>query len=195
MYIGSFFADEGIPRLGLTPTIRIWEVTETSETLTINGAALTEVGDGFYKYNFTTYDSTKDYMFRVDGGSVLTDTDRYHYGSTGYAKLEQQTIDQISDGVWDETASDHLGGGSTGEALATIKSDTSSTAISVISLNTLVTTLLKYEKNRTVIDKTSMTLTIYDDDCTTPLHVFYLKDSNGNLSVTEVCERVPTTCP
>lgn len=39
-----------------------------------------------------------------------------------------------------------------------------------------------------------MTLTIYDDDCTTPLQTFYLKDSNGNLSITEVCERVPTDC-
>lgn len=194
MFIGSFFTDEGEPLTGLTPTVRIWEVTETTESLIINGASLTEVGDGFYRYNFTTYDQTKDYMFRVDGGSSLVNSDRYQFGSTLYTKLEQETIDKISHDVWEEPAGDHLTGGTVGESLATVKSDTSTIAISVLSLNTLVSTMLKYESNRTKIDKTAKTLTIYDDDCTTPLQVFELLDENGNLSVVDIVERKPIGC-
>lgn len=191
MFIGSFFADEGVPKVGLTPTIRVWEVTETSQTLVINGAALTEVGDGFYRYNFTTYDSTKDYMFRVDGGSVLTDTDRYHYGATGYVKVDQATIDNIAAGVWDEQTSGHLLAGSFGELQGEVHTDVQQIRIDLVTATSLITTLLKYEKNRTRIDKDLYTLTVYDDDGVTPLKVFDLKDSAGNPSVVEVCERAP----
>ena len=56
----------------------------------------------------------------------------------------------------------------------------------------LITAMLA---NRTKIDTAAATMTIYDSDCTTPLIVFDLKDSSGNPSVVEVCERLPTTSP
>jgi hypothetical protein len=56
---------------------------------------------------------------------------------------------------------------------------------------TLLQTLLKYEKNRTRIDKTAKTLTVYDDDGTTPIKVFSLRDENGVPSITEIIERLP----
>ena len=63
-----------------------------------------------------------------------------------------------------------------------------------LDINTIVgivNTLLKYEKNRTRVDKNAFTLTVYDDDGVTPLKVFNLKDFTGAASYTEVAERMP----
>lgn len=97
--------------------------------------------------------------------------------------------------MWDEQALDHTTSGSMGMTVNEIKADTGSVSISSAALTTLVNTLLKYERNRTKIDAVNKQMIIYDDDCTTILHVFDLKDSAGNPSVAEVCERRPTTCP
>lgn len=195
MIINSFFTEAGAPKTGLSPTIRIWEVSAGAHTLVITDASMTEVGDGFYKYNFAAYDATKNYVVRADGGVVLANADRYEYGATEELKVDDGSVANISSGVWDESASSHLIAGSTGEMLSQIKADTSSIYVSVATVNALVNTLLKYEKNRTKIDTAAKTLTVFDDDCVTPLTVFNLKDSSGNASVAEVCERSPTTCP
>lgn len=101
------------------------------------------------------------------------------------------TVSQIADAVWDEVATDHVGAGSTGLVLSQIKADSGSTSISTAALTTLVNTLLKYERNRTKIDTVNKQMIIYDDDKTTILHVFDLKDSTGTPSIAEVCERFP----
>jgi hypothetical protein len=72
-----------------------------------------------------------------------------------------------------------------------IQTDISAMNLSISTLVTIVNTLLKYEKNRTRVDKNAYTLTIYDDDGVTPLKVFNLKDFNGNASYTEIAERMP----
>lgn len=195
MIINSFFTDIGVPRTGLSPTVRIWEVDVSAHSLVVTDAAMTEVGGGFYKYDFTTYDTTKNYVIRSDGGAILADSERYEVAATEELKVEDAVITDIVNGVWDETATNHLTAGSTGEMLSQIKADTGSLAISIVTINSLINTLLKYEKNRTKIDVAAKTLTIFDDDCVTPLTVFNLKDSSGNASVAEVCDRVPSTCP
>jgi hypothetical protein len=45
--------------------------------------------------------------------------------------------------------------------------------------------------NRMRIDINTKTLIIYDDDGTTPLKTFYLKDILGNLSITNYFEKTP----
>jgi hypothetical protein len=105
------------------------------------------------------------------------------------------TAATIANAVWDEASTDHLLAGSTGELLAQIKADTGSVSISNIALTSLVTTLLKYERNRTKIDTVNKQMIIYDDDCSTILHTFDLKDSTGAPSVTSICERRPPSCP
>ena len=55
----------------------------------------------------------------------------------------------------------------------------------------LLELLLKYETNKTKIDKINFTLTVFDDDGVTPLTIFDLKDSNGQPSILEICERRP----
>lgn len=55
----------------------------------------------------------------------------------------------------------------------------------------VVNILLKYQKNRTRVDASAKTLTVYDDDNLTPLKVFNLKDFSGAPSYTEVAEKRP----
>lgn len=195
MLITSFFTNNSVPQTGLTPLLRIWEVTPSSQTLIVNNDPMVEVGDGFYKYDFIAYDVTKDYVFRADGGGSQPIGERYQFGATQAAIINNNQISNIAAEVWDVDANNHLLAGSTGERLALIKADTTTINVNVSVINSLVQLLLKYERNRTKIDTVAKTLTVYDDDCVTPLQVFNLRDSTGAPSVTDVCERSPTTCP
>jgi hypothetical protein len=108
MYILSFFTDEGSPKTGLTPTIKIRDVSNGS--LLINGSSMSEVGDGFYRYNYAAYDSEKDYAVVCDGGISLNDADRYVYaGNENY-------VDDISSGVWAEELNSYTVSGTSGNA-------------------------------------------------------------------------------
>jgi hypothetical protein len=193
--INSFYTNEGAPALGLTPTIRIWEVDGASETLIVGSpintdGVMLEVGDGFYKFEFTTamaYDQTKSYLFRTDGGMTLSNSDRYQ----SEAFDPTQELSNIPDAVWSETAIDHISSGSMGELINITHATTQSLVLSVNDIITLVDLLLKYETNRTRIDAVAKTLTVFDDDGTTELRVFRLIDGTGTPSVEEVCERNP----
>ena len=169
--VTTYVTTAGAPATGLSVTVRIWRVRAATQTLVVTDAAMTEVGDGFYKYEFTTWDPLENYVFRSDSGVAQADSERYATGASGLTKEE------VADQVWDETKADHSIVGSTGEALTNIEG--------------IVEILLKFEANRSLIDPVAKTLTIYDDDETTPIHVFALKDSTGPPSVTEVCERDP----
>jgi len=183
--INSFFTSDGVPADGLTPTIDIWTVTPTSHTKVIDGESMIEIGEGLYKYNFTTYDTDIDYVVKVDGGGSLSGNDRYQ------ASGNESFKEDIADAVLDETVTDHLSAGSLGFVIAATQADTTALRIDVDSAIILVQTLLKYESNRTKIDKLAKTLTVFDDDGLTPLQVFDLLDGTGSPSVDEVAERVP----
>ncbi len=204
--INSLFTNAGVPTSGLSPTIRIWEVTGATQALIVGTPSgsgqntdglMTEIltagspgtGDGFYTFLFTDligYDPLKKYLIRTDGSAALQSTDRYQTGAID--PIEETIIN----GVWDEQISpDHLGVGSAGLILSEIKADTTSLFLNIDDVNTLVTTLLKYDTNRTKIDSVANTLTVYDDDCTTILRVFSLLDQTGTPSTDSVCERKP----
>jgi hypothetical protein len=74
MNIVSFFTNAGIPATGLSPTVSVWELPKT---LVVNAQAMTQVAGGFYSYDFTGYDDTKDYAIRADGGVSLPAAERY----------------------------------------------------------------------------------------------------------------------
>lgn len=205
--ITSFFTRNGVPEIGLSPTIRIWEVTPTGQNLLIgapNGSISNVDGamielidapsqDGFYKFDFTTalgFTDQKTYTCRVFGGATLPAGERYQIVTID--PTTSADLDAITQHVWDVNLASHLQSGSTGEKLAQIGADTSSLAMSIPSITTLLNLLLKYDTNRTKIDTVAKTLTVFDNDCTTILRTFELFDSNGMPSVTEVCERVPT---
>lgn len=188
--ITAFFTQAGAPKTGLTPTIDIWELDPLNplvNTLIINGGALVEIGGGWYRYDFGTYNYDKDYAITVDGGAAsgLSTAERYKFGSN------ESFQEDISHETWNATATDFIGVGTMGLLQNQTAADAASIKIDVTSALSLITTLLKYETNRTKIDKIAKTLTVYDDDGITPLKVFDLKDSTGTPSVTEVCERDP----
>src|SRR5277367_1870633 len=112
MIISSFFTLNAVPAVGLSPlpTLLIWSVTGTSETLVIPSAAMNEVGDGFYQYLFSAYDSTQEYVFRVDGGSTYAsdNPERYQAGSIEVATITDSTVTDISSAVWEEATSAHV---------------------------------------------------------------------------------------
>ena len=75
MLVSATFFQNGVPKIGLTPTVKIWDVA-TSEVV-LPPTAMTEVGDGIYKYDFVGYQSTKQYSFLFDGGPELVPGERY----------------------------------------------------------------------------------------------------------------------
>lgn len=182
------FTQNGVPVLGLTPTIDIWQVNPDVQVVT--AGALVEIAQGWYRYNFTSYDYSKSYIFTIDGGAILSACDRYKIGAN------ESYEEDISYEVWEENSVSHTTPGSTGLYLNQIKADTTTITISVATITTIVNTLLKFEQNRTRIDTVTSQLIIYDNDCVTPLYTFNLRDHLGNPSVQEVCERSPTPeCP
>ena len=121
----------------------------------------------------------------MDGGSVLADCERYKYGGN------ESYVEDITKNVLEEPLIDHATTGSLAETITMIKADTASIMVSEAAIVILLDTLLKYSRNRTKIDTANAQLIIYDNDGTTPLTTFNLKDFNGMPSVQEVCERVP----
>ena len=183
--ITSFFTSSGVPATGLSPTIRIWTVDVGTQVRIITDAPMLEVGDGFYKYDFSTYNNLLDYVVRSDGGVTLKPQDRYQIGAN------ENFADDIADFVWDESKIEHINPGSMGESVNAIDANVDQLRLDVTSMLNLVQLLVKYEQNHTRIDKIDKTLTVYDDDGITPIQVFDLYDSTGTPSVEEVCERVP----
>lgn len=115
-------------------------------------------------------------------------------GSYGQLMLDLPTLttNLVPNAVWDAQTTSHLAPGTTGEMMSQIKADTGSVSISNTTLTSLVNTVLKYEKNRTKIDTVNKQMIVYDNDGTTVLQIFNLKDSTGAPSIAEVAERVPT---
>lgn len=199
MIISSFFTLNAVPATGLSPlpTIDIFSVTGTSETLVINGASMNEVGEGFYQYLFSSYDPTQSYVFRVDGGSTYTNDapERYQAGSIQLAQIDTTTQENIAANVWNSATSDFTTTGTFGLLEQQTNANTTAIAqnlyLNANSVLDLVQLLLEYDTNRTFIDPVACTLTVFQDDCTTPLRVFQLLDTTGTPSVTQVAERKP----
>lgn len=101
---------------------------------------------------------------------------------SGSGVTEQDKVD-IANEVWSTSATNPVVG-SFGEVLSLIEVD-------VTNILNVITEVKKYDSNRTKIDENTFTLTVFDDDNTTPIKVFNLKDRNGLASFTEIFERVP----
>ena len=161
----AYFSSNGQPALELAPTIRIRELVSGSpnSNLVVNNEAMDEVGDGYYTYHFVGYDPRVEYAFIADGGESLLSGDRYAIGAA-----ESPDPEENADAVWDSSA-----------------------MMGALDMKTLLETLLKYQQNRTKVDPTAKTLTVYDSDGLTPLKIFNLKDSAGNPSLISVYEKMP----
>lgn len=72
-----------------------------------------------------------------------------------------------------------------------IQTDIDAITIDLGNVSLVIDDLIKYQRNKSIIDPLNSTLTIYEDDGTTPLTVFDLQDSNGVASVTSIFRRIP----
>jgi hypothetical protein len=63
-----------VPETGLVPSITGWRID--TDTLIVSGN-MTHVSNGLYKYDFSAYDDSIDYVFQADGGTTLGNDDRY----------------------------------------------------------------------------------------------------------------------
>jgi|WetSurMetagenome_2_1015567.scaffolds.fasta_scaffold02609_8 hypothetical protein len=97
----EYINNSGAKATGLTPTITIQSVTDNS--VIVNAAAMTEIGNGFYKYLFANYDSDIPYVIICDGGVTLTN--RYCMGSNS------------DEAAWDFSVSNHEISGSFGSLI------------------------------------------------------------------------------
>jgi len=92
LILSAYFSNAGVPALGLPATIRVRDLSNNS--LVVTDAAMTEVGDGFYSYNFVGYVPAKEYVIRADGGATLSGADRYSTGrnSNYIADIEASAV-------------------------------------------------------------------------------------------------------
>jgi hypothetical protein len=78
MYITAFFTDKGVPKTGLSPIITVRKVSDNS--IVVNGLSMSEIGSGWYKYDFATYDKSIEYAIVMDANSgSISDFERYKY--------------------------------------------------------------------------------------------------------------------
>ena len=115
MNILAFFTDGGVPKTGLLPLIKIIDVNTSA--VIIAWELMTEISDGWYKYDFIIYDYTKEYVVLCDGGVILPDYDRYHTFSSDNSKTE---IAQI---VWNANVNSFQMANSFGELLKNTSND------------------------------------------------------------------------
>ncbi|HJZ24054.1 MAG TPA: hypothetical protein VJ201_06360 [Candidatus Babeliales bacterium] len=165
--ITARFTRCGCPATGLTPTIDVWELDPTNPGISVQivtGAPMTSTFGAWYRYDITTYDYSKTYAFEIDGGETLPCNERYQFG------VNESYEEDISFEVWEEPTGSHLTPATTGYILTFIR---------------------KMLTNRNRIDDVANTLTIYDDDGTTPLLVFNMKDFAGAPSINPAAERDP----
>lgn len=203
--ITSFFTNNGVPAINITggyPQIHIWNIIPGGGLDTYLGdfamVQVTNVGgdkDGFYKYTFATptFDPTKTYLFRSDGGPTLSAGERYQS-----IQLDPSgVITNVADEVWNAVSANYLVAGSTGAVIAQTEANTVAIANNLFlnpnSVLDLCQLLVQFETNRTKIDPLAKTLTVYQNDCVTPLRVFSLLDTTGTPSITEVAERKPVS--
>ena len=59
------------------------------------------------------------------------------------------------------------------------------------NMSSVINEMIKYSKNKTIIDPNAHTMTIYDDNGIDPLHVFDLQDADGVASITDIYRRIP----
>jgi len=86
MKIKAYFEKAGAYATGLSPTLNIRDID--TGTLAVTAGEMTEVGDGFYMYDFTAYDYTVIYSVLCEGTSQLaTDDDRYVQGEFVYGEV------------------------------------------------------------------------------------------------------------
>jgi len=177
----AFYTEYGVPKTLLVPGITIRRA-DTGAVVVGPLANMTEVGDGFYTYDYTTvagYDPTLPYVAVCDGwDGTPPDPDtldqRYTYGGnildTG----------SLGAGVWDEPVAAHAVPGTFGQEVQ----DTFTVSNEVLDLL----------ENRLTIDTATSTLNLWDDVGTTIIKTWPIRDKTAAPGTVSL-GNLPTTVP
>jgi len=95
-WIVAYFEKQGQPAINLHPVIRIRYV-ETGSIVAED--AMEEIGNGFYRFDFYTYDMTEDYTMLIDGGPELIQSERFLEGATGEYGAISSNIYLMADNI------------------------------------------------------------------------------------------------
>jgi len=80
----AFFTLAGAPETGLTPTVTVRKVSDNS--VVVNAQSMSEIGDGWYKYSWSSYDDTEQYVVIYNAGTDTVDA-RYLYSESSVADV------------------------------------------------------------------------------------------------------------
>ena len=81
----------GSPQTGLSPTVNIRRVAQDGAVVSeVSSAAMTEVADGLYKYNFGNFNALYNYVFTFDAGA----TSDSRYTESSYSGI-QDYVDKL----------------------------------------------------------------------------------------------------
>ena len=164
--ITSFSNSDGSPATGIaSSSIRIRDAN-SSEVL-IDEDALTEIGDGFYRYVFTDYSASINYVMRFDGGSALG-AGRYTFAANEHYSFEN----------WEEPMTAH-----TGSVFA------SGSVTPLSSSGQMMNFLQDIEGGRWRIDTSTNQMVFYKEDNSTIVAVYDLFNSASNPDTNNVFER------
>jgi len=76
------FTTDNVSTTGLSPTVTIVDVADGTVIVNTQAMAAITNAAGWYKYDFATFDATKDYIATADAG-VDTVDDRYPASAVG----------------------------------------------------------------------------------------------------------------
>ena len=111
MKVLGIFTEAAVPKTGLTPTVSIYRLD--TNALAVEDAAMTEIGNGQYSYDFTAWDSSVDYSVICDS-VALTGSERYAYSSISSSRVVEDVLseDDILRILLAKAAGTATGGGS-----------------------------------------------------------------------------------
>ena len=102
MQILAIFTESSVPKESLEPTISIWRLD--TNALAVEDAAMVEVGNGQYSYDFATWDRSIDYSVICDS-VTLTGSERYAYSSISQDQYQTE-LERITANVATEAKQD-----------------------------------------------------------------------------------------
>jgi len=136
MLIETFFTNNGVPAVGLNPPPKIRILNADTGALLVDSTE-TELGDGFYTFDFTDFNKDLRYAIRVDGRGQLSGFDRWAFhGNEDPSDFQSDlnairrdlttgTVDvnAIRDAILDEVvdSTTHFGLDTVGEALTLVR--------------------------------------------------------------------------
>lgn len=80
VWITAFFTEGFSPKTGLSPIVDVYRISDNFRV--VAAQTMTQIGGGYYKYNFADYDDTEEYVVIADGGVGISNMERYKFAST-----------------------------------------------------------------------------------------------------------------